>query len=478
MKHAHTERLSNGEEPWAALVEHGGDDATTWKAGSRSVVAYATVLLATVAFFMAARASSEATVKEQTWVVGPHGSSWSSGADARHATTIQAALDRARPGDVIQLQPGVYRLTKALQTKRPGEPTRPITIKGPETGLDMSQRNQAVVVGSGHVFDIDHSYYVLDGFTINGQPELPFAEIPNTPEELLAYKDKHQSRVADSRLIYIGDSSRNVTGTVITNMFLTGAGGECVRMRNFTTNSKVTSSLIYRCGFVAKRKDYRYHNGEGVYIGTSTESTDQPSHKNDGSNNNLVQDNVIQTFAAECVNIKEHAEGNIIDSNQCLYGLGPESANESILEVRGKNNQITNNAIQHSWGYGIKLWSDAASSGGANVVAGNYLSDIRSEVITVKTQLEQVEICQNVDADDATPALVERDAAIGKACSRTYPTGQTWDHYLREENPAVSRPAVSQVDQSVWTQDQFIFDEMRRSRLGVCADPSQDCVAE
>jgi hypothetical protein len=385
---------------------------------------YAAVILAVIlVFLLVVLIRRQAPVKVHTWVVAPDGSPSGSGVDAAHATTIQAALNRARPGDVIQLQPGVYETTRPLQTRRAGQANHPITIKGPEAGLDISQRNKAVVMGSGHVFDIDHSYYALEGFTINGQPDLPFDKIPTTPKKLLSYKDKHQSQIADSRLIYIGNSSRNVTGTVITNMFLTGAGGECVRMRNFTTNSKVSNSLIYRCGFVAKSQNYRYHNGEGVYIGTSTDSTDQPYHKNDHSNHNLVQKNVIQTFAAECVDIKEHAERNIVDSNQCLYGLGPESADESILEVRGKNNQITNNVIQHSWGYGIKLWSDTASSGGANIVAGNYLSDIDSAVITFKTQSKPVEICQNTYAD-GTPTVVGRiGATISKTCSRTYPTG-------------------------------------------------------
>ncbi|MGH8886135.1 MAG: hypothetical protein ACRDYX_13340 [Egibacteraceae bacterium] len=406
-------------------------------ADSARAAFYASVTIAATVLLMAVPARSEsAPVKTQTWFVAPNLSPSGSGVDTGSPATIQAALDRAQPGDVIQLQPGVYKHTKALQTKRDGEASRPITIKGPETGLDVSQRNKAVVVGGGHVFNIDHSHYVLDGFTINGQPHLPFTEIPTAPRELLAYKDSNQPRVADSRLVYVGNKARDVTGTVITNMFLTGAGGECVRMRNFTTNSKVTNSLIYRCGFVAKSKDYRYHNGEGVYIGTSAASTDQPYHKNDGSNNNLVQNNVIQTFASECVNIKEHASGNVVDSNQCLYGLGPEAANEALLEVRGRNNQITNNTIKHSWGYGIKLWSDTPSSGGANIVAGNHLSDIRSAVITVKTQSQPAEICQNIYAD-GIPAVVGRTgAAIAKTCSRTYP-----DWPSRPTSPAAGEPA-------------------------------------
>jgi hypothetical protein len=397
----------------------------TYKGWTQLARPYTRILLTVTFFLMVSLARSEAAVETRTLVVAPNGSPSASQVKAVNAMSIQAALDRARPGDVIQLRPGTYKPTKALQTKRHGQAHRPITIKGPESGLDASQRNKAVVIASGHVFNIDHSYYVLDGFTVNGQPDLEFADIPTTPHELLAYKDKNQSRIVDSRLIYIGNSGRDVTGTVITNMFLTGAGGECIRMRNFTSDSKVTHSLIYRCGFVAKNKGYRYHNGEGVYIGTSPKSTDQPYHKNDGSNNNLIQNNVIQTFAAECVDIKENAAGNIIDSNQCLYGLGPDTVNEAILEVRGKRNQITNNTIQHSWGYGVKLWSDTAASGGGNIVAGNRFSDINSDVVTVKRQSQPTEICQNSYAG-GTPTVVGRTSAIiDKNCSHTYPTDLT-----------------------------------------------------
>lgn len=362
-------------------------------------------------------------VSARTWVVAPNGSATSSGEDAGSATSLQSALDRALPGDVIQLQAGVYKPSAALQTKRDGEASRPITIKGPESGLDMSQRNKAVIMGRGHVFDVDHSYYVFEGFTINGQPNLAFNDIPTTPQEIMSFKDKNQSKIVDGRLIYVGNKARDVKGTVINNMFLTGAGGECVRMRNFTTGSKITNSLIYRCGFLAKEKDYRYHNGEGVYIGTSTRSTDQPYYKDDQSNNNLVQNNIIQTFASECVNIKENAAYNIIDGNQCLYGLGPETADESILEVRGKNNQVTNNVIQHSSGYGIKLWSDGTTYGGNNIIAKNKLSDIHSYVVTVKGQPQPKEVCETTYAEATALTFGMTDTDIAKKCSQSYPTG-------------------------------------------------------
>ena len=39
-----------------------------------------------------------------------------------------------------------------------------------------------------------------------------------------------------------------------------------------------------------------FHNGEGVYIGTSPNSDDQPMHADDGSARNVVTRNVIRTY--------------------------------------------------------------------------------------------------------------------------------------------------------------------------------------
>jgi hypothetical protein len=358
------------------------------------------------------------------WIVAPNGSESNTGEDAANATTVQAALGEARPGDVIRLQPGVYTLTAPLQTKRSGTAEAPITVMGPENGLDIRGRNKAIITGVGDLIDVDHSYYVFSGFTLNGQPKLAFDEIPDTPRELIEFKDRNQSRILGGQLIYIGYTAHSVRGITIDNMFLTGAGNECIRIRNLTTDSTVTNSRILRCGMKAKDKDYPYHNGEGVYIGTSPASGDQPYHDNDRSDGNLVRHNVIETFGSECVNIKENASRNIIDSNQCRYGLGPDSADESIVEVRGKENQITNNVIEHSYGYGVKLWSDQSSYGGKNIIARNHFGDINSYTITVKKQPQPEEVCENtyVGGTPEFEGLTETD--MGRPCSQ--PADHGW----------------------------------------------------
>lgn len=74
-------------------------------------------------------------------------------------SSINEALDRARPGDVIMVSPGTY--TELVRSVRPGEPTRPIRLVG-EPG--------AIIEGSDleddRLVEFQHSYLTLEGFTL------------------------------------------------------------------------------------------------------------------------------------------------------------------------------------------------------------------------------------------------------------------------------------------------------------------------
>ena len=73
-------------------------------------------------------------------------------------------------GTTINLKAGTYR--EAVITKRASTAAAPIKIKGPVEG-----RDKAVLYGlGGRVFSIDHSYYTLDGFTIDGQQNIARSE--------------------------------------------------------------------------------------------------------------------------------------------------------------------------------------------------------------------------------------------------------------------------------------------------------------
>ena len=133
----------------------------------------------------------------------------------------------------------------------------------------------------GRVFSIDHSYYTLDGFTIDGQEDInPSAyQDVTSVSQVRGKKDGWQGSADNSKLVYVGAGTKaGIAGTTISNMFLTGSAVS-VRFRNQTANGLVVNSVIQWCGMLGlgvEPDQYKYHNAEGVYIGTSPKSTTQP----------------------------------------------------------------------------------------------------------------------------------------------------------------------------------------------------------
>jgi hypothetical protein len=314
--------------------------------------------------------------------VSPTGTDAGDGSAGAPLRTIQAALDKATPGTQINLAPGEYH--EKLQTKIDGAIDAPIWITGPESGKDKSGRYQATLYGTGRIFSIDHSYYILDGFTIDGQEKLPrTAELPTDVATIDAFKDSVKELIQDSKLIYIGagEATHDVTGVTITNMFLARAGTECVRLRNNAHDNTITDSVIEYCGMFGKQKGDGvqravYHNGEGVYIGTSPKSETQPMHANDGSSHNVVARNTIRTFGSECFNVKENAHDNVFEENICSDNAESTEFQGSNIELRGHSNIVRDNQISNSAGVNVKIKSDEQEyDKGGNTIQDNRMSD-------------------------------------------------------------------------------------------------------
>jgi hypothetical protein len=347
--------------------------------------------------------SPEPGAESQQLYVSPTGNDTGDGSQAAPLRTIQAALDEVEAGTVINLAPGEYR--EQLTTQRDGDPDAPITIRGPENGKDPAGRNQAVLYGTGtRIVNIDHSYYTLEGFTIDGQEQLSAAQLPTDLGAVDAFKNSVQPQVEDSKLIYIGsaDTARDITGVTIRNMFLTEAGTECVRLRNNANGNTIADSVIQYCGLRAGSSDdddddrFPYHNGEGVYIGTSPSSDSQPMHDNDTSSNNVVTGNVIRTFGSECLDVKENAHDNVFESNECSANTEPREFNGSNVELRGHSNVVRGNVIADSAGWNVKIQSDDDEYDvGGNSLQNNTLSGAAAEPVRIGTDTPQGAFCGN-----------------------------------------------------------------------------------
>ncbi|MBC8075157.1 MAG: hypothetical protein H7Y32_03700, partial [Chloroflexales bacterium] len=310
------------------------------------------------------------------YYVNPNGNDGNSGTSAGSAfKTIQKGLDVAQAGDTVTLAPGTY--TQDVLTKRNGAAGAPITIVGP---------SNAVVKGGGNarIIEINHSYTVLSGFTIDGQYSGS------------SYRDK---------LIYVlGKQARTaLSGTKLLGLTIRNAGGECVRLRYYVQNSEIANNSFQNCG----RVDYPNgnwggsgKNGEGVYIGTAPEQrTDgkNPDSSPDLSNGNWVHNNAFNTQGNECVDIKESASGNIIEYNTCT---GQKDVESGGFDSRGNGNTFRYNEVFGNLGAGVRLGGDTSSDGTRNTVVFNNMYDNRSGGIKVQTS-PQTEICGNTMSNNS-----------------------------------------------------------------------------
>ena len=319
--------------------------------------------------------ASPAYAATNYWVA-PSGLDTNPGTDTAPFRTLQKALDVATAGTTITLKAGEYH--EAVATKTAGAAAAPITIKGPIEG-----RDKAVLYGlGGRVFSINHSYYTLTGFTIDGQQNIARTEYPavSSLSQIRDFKEKVQGRAVNSKLIYVGASTTqfDIVGTTISNMFLNGSGGECVRFRDRAANSLIDNSVIQWCGMLGQGNDvdqYKYHNAEGVYVGTSPKSTDQPLYANDTSNNIVVRNSTINTYGSECFEVKENAHHNRMESSTCGWNDEPSTFQGSNIEFRGDHNTVLSSTVSNSRSWNMKLASDSSTyDKGGNTAQGTSFS--------------------------------------------------------------------------------------------------------
>ncbi len=319
-----------------------------------SILLGSALALASLALVPSSASTREvsATASDMDYFVSPKGSDSNAGtSQSEPFKTIQKAVNVAVAGDTIHLASGTYE--QDVLTATAGTASAPITITGPDN---------AVVKGGGkaRIIEVNHSYIVLQGFTIDGKH--------GSEDKASSYRDK---------LIYVISTKKGegVTGVKVMGMTLQNAGGECVRLRYFAHQNVVAGNTITDCGIY----DFRFRgggkNGEGVYIGTAPEQwgdNGAPTADADKSNKNLVYNNVIKTNGNECVDIKESSSGNEVYGNDCSGQKDPNSAG---LDSRGSGNSFHDNTIHDNVGAGIRFGGDKSTDGTDNDAYDNTITD-------------------------------------------------------------------------------------------------------
>lgn len=293
------------------------------------------------------------------------------GSAQRPYGSIQQALERAEPGETVQVGAGTYHET--VRSVQPGRPDAPITIEG----------RDAVIAGDddvNHLVEITHDHLVLRGFELRDA----------------------------STLVYVSGAS-NVG--VLDNE-LHDARGECLRLKYQSVDNEVAGNDIFDCGTEDFDLDDDAKNGEGVYIGTAPEQLDDnPTDEPDESNANHVHDNRIDV-PAECVDVKEHARANVIEGNTCTGSRDPDGAG---LSSRGVGTVFRSNDSTGHAGAGIRLGGDTDDDGTDSVVRDNILRNNDGYGLRVVAEPQRL-VCGNEVSGNTEGPVNRDDMDIAASC--------------------------------------------------------------
>jgi len=294
--------------------------------------------------------------------------------------TILQAIVNVRAGDTIHLGAGDYFET--MMTLRDGMPNAPITIIGPPDAVIRGGALDNVLVR------INHDYYTLYGFTIDGLRG--DADRMRGFKDKLLYAQKHEER-------------RGIHGLRLLDMNFKNAGAECVRLRYFVEKSEVAFSRFSGCGVW----DFVFNEGgkvgEGIYIGTSSKQWADGKNRTAGpdeTTNNWIHHNFFETRGNECVEAKEGAINNVIEYNECTGQMDPESAG---IVARGSGNIIRYNKIYGNVGAGVRVGGhtvDGTQYGQQNEIYGNELFDNVGGGVKIMVP-NQNKVCNNIVYDNA-----------------------------------------------------------------------------
>lgn len=247
---------------------------------------------------------------------------------------LQAALDNAKPGDVITMEDGVYTAkggsvkvgrqtaSSKFRISTSGTASKPITLQGTREAVINGKPGKDGTGGDYGLHLFKANNWIIKGI-----------------------------RVTNNKKGIMLDGSNN---NIIDGVMVDTIGHEGVHFRTGSSNNILKNSFITKTGY--NNPNY----GESVYIGSSDNNW-SPLFMGSGSDNadqadhNQILNNTITGFTAEGIDLKEAASFNTIKGNYfdgADTGLDPGSGSnerrirnsgDSWIDVKGDNNLITEN---------------------------------------------------------------------------------------------------------------------------------------
>lgn len=298
----------------------------------------------TVTVSLNGQAVGDVTVEQPSVLhVAPDGDDDNPGTETAPLASIEDAVDRAGPGDTVNVQPGEY--FEFVEFRTDGEPDAPITLTGPPDAVLKPPKDVdygCIGVGASHVH--------ITGLTISGlyDPDAPRRPESYTPNHLITLNT------------WAEDSDDYLEGLVVSPHRIGNAGG-----------ALINSVMIRDCeigGFEVVGPagaqwlfddDQEGHYGEIVYLGTATDNRAERGYDEyDRTRNIRVHhiDNSAGHPHSELVDIKEGAENITVEYCTDAGGVQSEDSYYSqSVQLGGKDCTIRWNVLQNAQGSGVEI---------------------------------------------------------------------------------------------------------------------------
>lgn len=243
------------------------------------------------------------------------------------ADALQAALDAAAPGDVLQLSPSVYR--GRFRAAAVATPDAPIVLCG----------------STGTVLDAGD---VADGYALH--------------LEGAAYWDVRDLAVRGGQKGVVLDAT---THSSLSGLTISNVGQEGLHLRAGSADNSVRSVTVERTGLT----DPEF--GEGVYVGSAQSNWCRYTGCDpDRSDRNEFVGLVVRDTTAEALDVKEGTTGGTVHDSS--LSTGAASAVDSAVDLKGSDWRLEGNTIEGRVD-AVSIHVILAPWGSGNVVAGNVL---------------------------------------------------------------------------------------------------------
>ena len=139
-----------------------------------------------------------------------------------------------------------------------------------------------------------------------------------------------------------------------------------------------------------------YHNGEGVYIGTSPQATTNRCRRTTRSHTGSP--GTGSDLGSECFDVKEHAHDNRLQGNDCPANTGVHRYRRQQRRAPRLREAAIRNTVASSPGTRLKIQRDGAEydDGAQHRAKRNAISVARADTRKIKANAPQGRICGNV----------------------------------------------------------------------------------